>query len=156
MSAHTCTCMHLYSFSLSLSSPLHTPHYPACTTFYLGIGQHQHQTLQPLQNYTIQVDASNAWYRGNYSAFTIQVHAQQYNITLRNASRDCNVTRLCTATGTSIGLVEILLSQSAFMYEASIRSCGRGNSSSCVGVKNVSIFIAVVGVPAMGKVSFDT
>ena len=142
-----------YPLSPSLSSPLHS----ACTTFNLGIGQHQLQTIQPLQNYTIQVDASTAWYNGNYSAFTVQVHTQQYNITLRNASQDCNITRLCTAVGTSTGMVEILLSQGVFTYEASITNCsdgsggGGGNLSNCTGVKDISILIAVVGIHAMGK-----
>ena len=135
--------------SLSLLS-----HLSACTTFHLGIGQHQLQTIQPLVNYTIQVNAYNAWNIGNYSAFTIQVHSQQYNVTLRNASRDCDIARLCTAVGTSTGLVEILLSQGVFTYEASIRNCSSGvsnSSSSCAGVKNISIMIAVVGIHAMGK-----
>jgi hypothetical protein len=106
------------------------------------------------------VDASKAWNNGNYSAFSIQVHSQQYNVSLRNASRDCNIARLCTAVGTSTGLVEILLSQGVYTYEAAVRNCsgggGVGNSSNCAGVKNISVLIAVVGIHAMGKTSMLT
>ena len=160
---HPCTLS--YPLSLVLLPPSLPPfpfpssHLSACTTFHLGIGEHQLQTIQPLQNYTILVDASKAWNVGNYSAFTIQVHSQQYNVTLRNASQDCNIARLCTAVGTSTGLVEILLSQGVFTYEASIRNCSSSadnSSSSCAGVKSVSIMIAVVGIHAMGESSVLT
>ena len=55
--------------------------------------------------------------------------------------------------------MEILLSQGVFTYEASIRNCSSGvsnSSSSCAGVKSVSIMIAVVGIHAMGESSVLT
>ena len=71
---------------------------------------------------------------------------------MRNTSSECIVSRLCTATGTNVGFVELLLTQDKFsyMYVAALNACGE-NSTSCGGVANVSVLIAVVGVHAMCK-----
>ena len=129
----------------------HTLYISACASnFSLNIGQHQRQTIQPLLNYSIVVNSSSAWNQ-HISAFTIQVHSQIYNLTLRNTSSECNVTSLCSASGTDVGLVQLMLSNHGeFWFEVSIRSCG-GTNSSCADVTNVSIIIAVVGVHSTSK-----